>query len=70
VGVADVVLNWSYNGKAVSCANPDPAWTCSVSGSRFTFSANIGTGTRKFSATATDAAGNSKSTGSLSITLQ
>jgi hypothetical protein len=59
VGVTDVVLNWMYNGKLVSCASPAPGWSCAVSGSRYTFTASIGSGTRHFDVRAHDAAGNS-----------
>jgi hypothetical protein len=59
VAVTDVVLNWLYSGKAIRCANPEAGWTCSVSGTRYTFSADISSGTRAFSLMASDAAGNS-----------
>jgi hypothetical protein len=70
VGVSDVTLNWAYNGKTVRCSAPASPWTCSKSGSRYTFSANIGTGTRNFTATATDTSGNTKSTSALSLTFR
>jgi hypothetical protein len=59
VGVADVELNWLYNGKAISCAKPAAGWSCSQNGSRYTFTADIGAGTRTFTLEAHDAAGNS-----------
>jgi hypothetical protein len=59
VGVADVVLNWAYNGKVIMCSAPSAGWSCTVSGNRFTFSADIGSGTRAFTVDAYDQAGNS-----------
>jgi hypothetical protein len=58
VGVADVELNWLYNGKIISCAAPIAGWTCTQNGTRYTFTADIGSGTRQFSLEAYDAAGN------------
>ncbi len=70
VAVKDVTLTWSYNGKIVKCSAPAAGWTCNVNGSRYTFSANIGTGVRRFSAKAVDAAGNVGQTAALSISLR
>jgi len=70
VAVSDVTLTWAYNDTAVSCANPPSGWTCSVSGARYTFTANIGTGVRRFAARAADAAGNVGQTGALAIQLR
>ena len=67
VGVADVVLHWSYNGKSIPCSAPIAGWTCTVSGNRYTFSAEIGKGTRSFSAEAFDEAGNITQTPGYSI---
>jgi V8-like Glu-specific endopeptidase len=58
VGVADVALNWSYNGKVISCSAPSAGWTCRVSGNTYTFTAEIGRGTRTFTGDAVDQAGN------------
>jgi hypothetical protein len=58
VGVRDVTLQWQFNNTTVPCSAPPAGWTCSRSGNTFTFSARIGTGIRRFSATAVDQAGN------------
>jgi hypothetical protein len=71
VGVSDVTLNWSYNGNSVRCsAATGTGWTCTRSGTRYTFTANIGTGTRRFTARATDAAGNATSTAQLQLNFR
>jgi hypothetical protein len=58
VGVTDVRLGWYNNGTiyTFSCAAGEAA--CTRAGSRYTFSVNVGTGTRYFYVTAVDAAGN------------
>jgi hypothetical protein len=58
VGIANVALNWSHNGKVIQCAAPSAGWSCSVSGHRYTFSADIGSGLREFTVEASDQAGN------------
>jgi hypothetical protein len=70
VAVADVVLNWSYNGNTVSCASPALPWTCTRNGSRYTFSGNIGTGVRNFTAVATDTSGNASTPRTYSLTFR
>lgn len=57
-GLADVVLHWNYNGKAIKCSAPAAGWSCSVSGSNYTFTADIGSGAREFTVEAADGAGN------------
>jgi hypothetical protein len=59
VGVADVELSWLHNGKVIRCASPLAGWTCTRNGTRYTFTADIGSGTRQFALEARDAAGNS-----------
>jgi V8-like Glu-specific endopeptidase len=70
VAVDDVVMQWAFTSRTVSCKSPPSQWTCMRSGSRVTFRAYVGTGDRSFSFTARDAAGNSASAGPFTINLR
>lgn len=69
-GLSDVVLNWNNNGttSTFSCAAAQGA--CQVSGSRISFTLNVGTGTRYFQVTATDTASNAKTIGWYQLTFR
>ncbi len=62
-GVADVILNWQFNGKVIKASAPTATsgWTVTQNGNTYTFSANFGTGARPYSVQAIDAAGNNGS---------
>lgn len=68
--VEDVVMQWNHTSRTVSCASPPSQWRCTKSGTRYTFTAAVGTGTRTFSFTATDRAGNRAQAGPFSISLR
>jgi hypothetical protein len=66
VGVAGVSLFWAFNGAVLPC---DAQRNCTRSGDDYTWTLNVGTGSRQFYAVATDAAGNRAQSATVQITL-
>jgi hypothetical protein len=58
--VPDVELQWTNNGATtiMTCPSSTTNWSCAVSGSTYTWSINVGEGTRQYLAKATDSFGN------------
>jgi hypothetical protein len=69
VGVQGVSLFWTFSNKSIPCDNSVAGFTCTQSGSQYTWSFTVGTGQRQFYATATDAAGNVAQTPTRTISL-
>lgn len=66
----DVVMQWNQTSRTISCKAPPSQWKCTSSGTRHTFTAQVGTGSRTFSLTAVDRAGNKTQAGPFTINLQ
>jgi hypothetical protein len=69
VGVTKVLLNWAFRNVSLPCDNSVADVTCVQNGSTYTWTFSVGTGSRTFSATAFDAAGNKTTTDPVTVTL-
>jgi MYXO-CTERM domain-containing protein len=64
-----VELVWAYGGDTFPCPFSGQGVSCAQSGSTYTWSLNVGVGTRQFSVRATDGAGNVANTPDFTISL-
>lgn len=69
VGISGVELVWRFTADVFPCPGSAAAWSCTQSGSTYTWKLNVGTGDRTFLLRARDAAGNVGSTAERTIHL-
>jgi hypothetical protein len=69
VGLASVELVWAFGGDAFPCPFNGQGVSCTQMGGTYTWSLNVGVGTRQFSVRAIDLAGNRFETPTRTVTL-
>ncbi len=69
-GATSVDLLWKTLGTTMACPGTGGAWSCTKSGDLYTWKIRVGTGDRRFSVRALDAAGNGSETAERVINLR
>ncbi len=69
LGLGAVELVWAYGGDTFPCPFSGQGVSCAQTGSTYTWSLNVGVGTRQFAVRATDTAGNVTNTPDFTISL-
>jgi hypothetical protein len=69
LGLTSVVLVWDFNGETYACPSSSYYVSCTVNGPTYTWSLDVGTGSRTFHVEARDVAGNTVQTTERTVTL-
>jgi hypothetical protein len=69
LGIRSVVLEWDFNGNRMACPGSGDNFACVQSGTSYTWTINVGTGSRTFRVRATDVGLNDVVTGDRTISL-
>lgn len=69
LGIRSVVLEWDFNGNRMACPGSGDNFTCTQAGTTYTWTINVGEGSRTFRVRATDVGLNDVATADRTITL-